>query len=67
MNSQGIAKKLTALRGKRRRREVAAACDISVSALCMYEMGYRIPKDEIKVRLANYYKISVESLFYAQE
>ena len=65
MDPKAIAKKLIALRGNRSRREVAEACDISTSALSMYENGERVPKDEIKVKLANFYKISVESLFYA--
>lgn len=39
------------------------AIGISVSALTMYETGNRIPRDEIKVKLAHYYSTSVERLF----
>lgn len=46
-------------------REVAQDIGISVSALTMYENGNRIPRDEIKVKLAHYYSVSVERLFYA--
>lgn len=52
-------------RGKRSRHEVAEAVGISLSALTMYELGKRIPRDEIKVRLARYYETSVEALFFA--
>ncbi len=46
-------------------KEVAETVGISVSALTMYETGNRIPRDEIKVKLAHYYSVSVERLFYA--
>lgn len=45
-------------------------CDnvgISRSALCMYECGYRIPRDEIKMKLSKLYGVSVESLFFARD
>lgn len=64
-NSEIIGKRLTALRGEEKRETVAAAVGISVSALAMYETGKRIPRDEIKVRLAQYYNRSIESIFYA--
>lgn len=55
--------KLIALRGNKTQEEVAKALGISVSALSMYEQGKRIPRDEVKIRMANYYDISLESLF----
>lgn len=60
----GFGKKLIELRGKKSRREVAKACGISVSALGMYESERRVPRDYIKVRLAKYYKSTVETIFY---
>lgn len=53
------------LRGKMPREQVAEACNISVSALQMYENGARRPRDEIKIRLANFYGVSVETIFFA--
>ena len=50
---------------KKTQKEVTEAIGISVSALTMYETGNRIPRDEIKVKLAHYYSTSVERLFYA--
>jgi transcriptional regulator with XRE-family HTH domain len=55
--------KLIALRGNRGQDEVAKALGISVSALSMYEQGNRIPRDEVKIRMAAYYGISIEALF----
>lgn len=62
-----VAKKLISLRGDRSREEVAEAVEISVSALQMYENGQRIPKDKIKIRLANYYGVSVQYLFFEDQ
>ncbi|OYD08606.1 helix-turn-helix domain-containing protein [Paludifilum halophilum] len=61
---QKIAQKLLHLRGDKRREEVAKAVGISVSALQMYENARRIPRDDIKVKLAGYYGVSVEELFF---
>lgn len=62
---QEIARRLVFLRGDTPRIDVAKATDISVSALAMYESGQRIPRDEIKVRLAQYYGKTVETIFFA--
>lgn len=61
-----IAKRLVELRGDKSRKEVAKAVGISISALQMYENGYRVPRDEIKSRLAMYYKKSVQSIFFTK-
>ena len=66
LDRENIAKKLRDLRGERTQEEVSRACEISVSSLSMYENGERIPRDEVKKRLADYYKKSVQSIFYTQ-
>jgi putative transcriptional regulator len=66
MNKEKIAEILVTLRGNRSREEVAKALGISVSALQMYENAQRVPKDEIKLKIANYYGVSVESIFFSQ-
>lgn len=65
MNNALIARKLIELRGNKSRETVARACGISVSALAMYEQGERIPRDDIKIKLAKYYKRSVNFIFFA--
>lgn len=64
MNREAMAEKLRKLRGNKSRQEVADACNISVSALAMYEQGERIPRDEVKVRLSNYYNRTVNYIFF---
>ena len=65
MDAHRIGKRLVALRGARRREEVAKAVGVSFSALCMYETGRRVARDEVKLRLADYYGVPVESIFFA--
>lgn len=60
-----VGERLRALRGNRTQKEVAEALGVTVMAISLYETGERMPRDEIKVKLANYYKKSVTSLFYA--
>ncbi|MFC0271090.1 helix-turn-helix transcriptional regulator [Metabacillus herbersteinensis] len=59
-----IGKKLLNLRAEKSRELVANKVGISISALQMYENGQRIPRDEIKIKLANYYKKSVQEIFF---
>lgn len=65
MDSEKIAQTLVKLRGEHPRAEVAAALGISISALAMYETGARIPRDETKRKIAQYYKKTVSEIFYA--
>lgn len=67
MRKDWLASRLTALRGQRSRAEVARALGISVSALQMYENGNRVPRDDLKVRIAAYYGVSVQRLFFDSE
>ena len=67
LNKELIAQKLVSLRNGEKREKVAQDLNISISALQMYETGHRIPKDEIKVKIAAYYKISVQELFFEDE
>ena len=59
-----ILMQLRKAKGKSRR-EVAEAIGVSPSSIAMYERGERAPKDDTKVKLANYYKKSVTSIFFA--
>lgn len=64
LDRKKIAKKLVFLRGDKTREEVAANLKISCSALYMYEQGNRVPRDEIKIKIASYYGESVENIFF---
>lgn len=59
--------KLRELRGEKSQAEVAKAIGVSDSALSAYENGDRVPRDEIKVRLAQYYNKTVQEIFFANE
>lgn len=65
MNSIDIGKRLIELRGSRTQEEVARDNNISVAAVGMYERGERIPRDEVKIKLAKYYNRSVQEIFFA--
>lgn len=65
MDSKLIGSRLKELRENKTQNEVAEAIGVSFSAYSKYEMGIRVPRDEVKVRIADYYKKSVQSIFYA--
>jgi transcriptional regulator with XRE-family HTH domain len=65
MDKLKIAERLRELRGDKSQREVAEAVGTTAMAISLYESGERVPRDEIKIRLARYYKTTVDALFYA--
>lgn len=67
MNKRDVGNKLVSLRGNRTQKEVAADLKISISALAMYERGNRIPRDEIKLKIASYYGKSVQEIFFSSQ
>lgn len=44
--------------------ELSRAVETSSSAIAMYETGKRIPRDEIKIRIAEHFSVPVESIFF---
>lgn len=66
MNKKRIGERLRALRGDRDSKSVANELGISVSALFMYERGERIPRDQIKKRIAQYFGTTVEEIFFSE-
>lgn len=44
--------------------DVAKGCGITVSAVQMYECGQRIPRDSIKIAMAQFFNKSVQDLFF---
>lgn len=65
MNAKTIGKRLIELRGSKTQEEVSKALNIACSTLSMYERGERIPRDSIKIRIANYYDKPIYEIFYA--
>lgn len=65
MNSD-YAKKLRELRGEKTIKKVSDDLGILPSTLSNYESGYRVPRDETKRLLADYYGKTVQEIFFDQ-
>lgn len=59
-----IGKKLSKLRGKKSIAETAAELGVSLSAYIKYERNERVPRDEVKVRIAKHYGKTVQEIFF---
>lgn len=57
-------KKLKELRGNKTQAQVADALGISPSSYAMYERGEREPNDAMKRKIAEYYKRTVQFIFF---
>lgn len=44
--------------------ELAKEIGVGVSAISMYEQGNRVPRDEIKIRIAKFFNKSVGDIFF---
>ena len=60
-----VSEKLRKLRGKMSIFEVSEGTGIGVSALLNYEAGLRIPNDEAKAAIANFFHVTTDELFYS--
>lgn len=64
MDSKAIGERLRRLRGSRSQKEVADALGVTPMAISLYETGDRIPSDNMKIKIADYYNRSVAFIFY---
>lgn len=64
MDLHKTGRRMLALRGAKTREEAAKGIGISVSALTMYELGRRSPRDAIKEQIARYYGVCAGGLFF---
>ncbi len=55
---------LRELRGNITQEEMAKRLNITKSSLAMYERNERVPRDEVKVRIANYFGKTVQEIFF---
>lgn len=62
-----IGKRIRNLRGEKSRKILAKELGISKSAISMYERGERVPRDEVKVKISNYFGVPVELIFFAPD
>lgn len=68
MDKKAIGSKLRKLRQAKGMSflEASSAIGVTISALAMYERGERLPRDEIKVRLAHFYNRTVGEIFFGE-
>lgn len=59
-----IGEKLKQLRGEKSLDEIAATLGISKQAVSNYENDIRIPRDEIKLKIAKYFGKTVDEIFF---
>ena len=64
VNMEEAGKRLRQLRGIRTRAGVARELNMAYSTLQSYEEGTRTPSGRMKKKLADYYGIPVEFIFY---
>ena len=62
-----IGGRLRQLRGSRTLTEVANALGVTEMAVSLWERGERMPSDDMKVKIANYYRRSVATIFFKDE
>lgn len=62
-----MCNKLVKARGNKTQKAVSDEIGISQSALNMYENGERVPRDEVKERIAAYYGMTVGFLFFNEK
>ena len=67
IDSAKIGNRLRGIRTERGEtaEDVAKSIGVSTRAIAMYEIGQRIPRDEIKIRIAEHFGMSVESIFFS--
>ena len=67
INAKTIGSKIKNLRESHNltQEEFCKKVDITQSALSNYENGLRIPRDEVKLRIARCFDTSIEAIFYS--
>ena len=67
LDARAIGDRLRQLRGDRTQAAVAKAVGVTDMAISQYEAGIRVPSDEIKLRLADFYGVGIERLFFIRK
>ena len=58
---------LKELRGHKSQDVIAREIGITKSSWAMYERGERIPRDEVKIRIAQYFNKTVQEIFFTNK
>lgn len=62
---ENVSRILRNLRGEKSQKAIAADIGLTKSAWAMYERGERTPKDEIKIKIAEYFGKTVQEIFFS--
>ena len=67
MDAQKIGNKIKSLRTERRatQAELANYAGVTKVAISNYERGLRVPRDEVKKKIADFLDTSIAGLFYS--
>lgn len=68
VSNEVVGKRLRDLRKKRglTLKEVSQELEIAENTLSAYERGARRPKTKIMVKLANFYNVSIQDIFFKE-
>lgn len=63
---KSIGEKLTTLRNERNltQKELGIEVGVSTASIAMYELNERVPRDEIKKRIATFFGKTVQEIFF---
>lgn len=61
-----IGERLRELRGNKTQEEIANEVQVTKSSWAMYERNERVPRDEVKIRIANFFNKTVQEIFFLQ-
>lgn len=66
MNQTSIGEKIAELRNKANitQKELGMKIGVSTASVAMYELNERVPRDEVKRKIANFFQVSVQDLFF---
>ena len=59
--------RLRQLRGDESQATIAAAVGVTKSAWAMYERNERVPRDEVKIRIAKHFHKTVGEIFFGDD
>ena len=62
-----VGEKLRALRGSETKESVAGKLGVTVSSWTKYERDERVPRDELKVKIASYFGTTVQNIFFEEK
>lgn len=61
-----IGKRLKALRGTKTLEEVGNDLNVTAMAVSLWERGERIPNDDLKIKISNYFGVPLVDIFFAE-